>query len=139
MNHRLDFLERISFKVTDWIGTPVSILLHSAFFVAIFFLYYLGFSVDKILLVLTTAVSLEAIYLSIFIQMTVNRHTVSLEDIEEEVEDISEDIEDIQEDEKEGSVKKVATLDHIEVGLQKLIQEVELLKSRNVPQKPQTH
>lgn len=127
---KLDLLEKTSFKITSFIGTPVSIILHSAFFVGIFFLQVIGFSIDKILLILTTAVSLEAIYLSIFIQMTVNRHTESLEELEEDVEDISEDIEDIQEDEKD-ELKKVASLDDIENGLQHLIQDVEALKARN--------
>lgn len=62
-------------------------------------------ALDKVLLILTTAVSLEAIYLSIFIQMTVNRTTKSLagvekdiDNIQEDVEDLGEDVEDIQED-----------------------------------------
>jgi len=53
-------------------------------------------------------VSLEAIYFSIFIQMTVNRATESIEEvsedveeIQEEVEEISEDVEDISEDVEE--------------------------------------
>jgi cell division protein FtsL len=55
-------------------------------------------TIDKILLILTTAVSLEAIYLAIFIQMTVNRNTQSIEDIEEDIEDIQEDVEELSED-----------------------------------------
>lgn len=50
------------------------------------------------LLVLTTLVSLEAIYLSIFIQMSVNKNTADIEVIQEDVEDIQEYVEDIQED-----------------------------------------
>lgn len=91
-------LEKISLAATAWMGTPQSLIVHTILFAAIFFLYLFGVSFDQILLVLTTAVSLEAIYLSLFIQMTVNRTTKSLEDVQEDVEGIQEDVEDIQED-----------------------------------------
>ncbi len=90
-NHKLSSLDKISIKITQWIGTPYSLILHSLFFIGIFILYKFGMSVDKILLILTTVVSLEAIYLSLFIQMTVNRNTESLEDVEEDIEDIQEE------------------------------------------------
>jgi hypothetical protein len=41
-----------------------------------------------VLLVLTTLVSLEAIYLSIFIQMAVNRTAQSIKEVEEDFEEI---------------------------------------------------
>ena len=44
---------------------------------------------------------MEAIYLAIFIQMTVNRNTESIEDIEEDIEDIQEDVEELSEDVEE--------------------------------------
>lgn len=59
---------------------------------------FFGYTLDQILLILTTAVSLEAIYLAIFIQMTVNKTTQSLEQGEEDIDEIQEDVEDIQED-----------------------------------------
>jgi len=98
-------LDQASHKLTHWIGTTQSILAHTALFIGIFILILFGVSLDKVLLILTTAVSLEAIYLAIFIQMTVNRTTKSLagvekdiDDIQEDVEDLGEDIDDIQED-----------------------------------------
>ena len=91
-------LEKISLAATAWMGTTQSLIVHTILFGAIFFLYLFGVSFDQILLVLTTAVSLEAIYLSLFIQMTVNRTTKSLENVQEDVEGIQEDVEDIQED-----------------------------------------
>ena len=57
-----------------------------------------GFSSSDILLVLTTIVSLEAIYLSIFIQMTVNKHAEELEEVSEDIEEIQEDVDEIQKD-----------------------------------------
>lgn len=91
-------LERASDRLTNWIGSPSSIVVHTVFFVGVFALRLLDFELDSILLILTTAVSLEAIYLAIFIQMTVNRNTRSLEEVEEDIEEISEDVEDISED-----------------------------------------
>ena len=85
LRQKMNILEHISLTFTGWVGTPYSIIVHSLLFVGIFSLYFFGITTDKILLILTTAVSLEAIYLSIFIQMSVNRATESLEDIQEDV------------------------------------------------------
>ena len=98
MNKRF---EDFSKKLTHWIGSPQSIILHTIFFVAIFSLHFFGFSSSDVLLILTTLVSLEAIYLSIFIQMTVNRHAEELEEVSEDIEEIQEDVEEIQEDVEE--------------------------------------
>lgn len=91
-------LEKISIRMTNWIGTPISLVVHTILFIGIFSLRFFGFKIEDILLILTTAVSLEAIYLAIFIQMTVNRNTEAIEDIEEDIEDIQEDVEDLEED-----------------------------------------
>lgn len=91
-------LEIISEKLTNWIGTPVSIVIHTIFFIGIFMLKLVGYSIDEILLVLTTAVSLEAIYLSIFIQMSVNKTKTSLASVEKDIDEIQEDVDEIQED-----------------------------------------
>lgn len=149
-----DELEKISTRLTTWIGTPASILVHTILFAAIFGLRFVGITLDDILLILTTAVSLEAIYLAIFIQMTVNRHSEDLaevgediEDIQEEVEDLGEDVEEISEDVEEISediekiqeeqteddtdeAKTQAALAGIQSGLEKLLAEVETLKQR---------
>lgn len=95
---KISLLDESSQKLTHWIGTPQSILVHTALFVGIFVLIMFGVAFDKILLILTTAVSLEAIYLSIFIQMTVNRTTMSLAGVERDIDDIQEDVEDLGED-----------------------------------------
>ena len=85
-------------KLTEAIGTPTSIFLHTGFFVGIFFLKIFGFETDNILLILTTVVSLEAIYLSIFIQMSINQNTKSLKAVEEDVDEIAEDVDELQKD-----------------------------------------
>ncbi|MEI9966568.1 MAG: hypothetical protein WDN67_02895 [Candidatus Moraniibacteriota bacterium] len=88
----------MAFAATRQVGSLWSIALHTVFFVGIFALSFAGFSLDQILLILTTAVSLEAIYLAIFIQMSVNRQAVQIAEVSEEVEEISEDVEEISKD-----------------------------------------
>ena len=96
-------------KATRWIGSTKSLIVHTSVFAAILLLPALGADFDTVLLVLTTFLSLEAIYLAIFIQMTVNKNTADIEDIQEDVEEIQEDIEDIQEDvdEIQGDVDEI--------------------------------
>lgn len=135
---KINELEKLSYKLTSWVGTPHSIIAHSLFFGVALALAFSGFNPDRILLILTTVVSLEAIYLSIFIQMTVNRNTESLEEVEEDIEDIQEDVagleddlEDIQEEDKkdEEEDKKAKTaLKNIEGDIDKLLEDIQTLK-----------
>ncbi len=85
-------------RIATWVGSTSSLYIHTAMFLAAFILILLGVSEERVLLILTTLVSLEAIYLAIFIQMSVNKNTESLEEVEEDLGEIQEDIEDIQED-----------------------------------------
>lgn len=89
-------------KITHWAGSPMSIVLHTLAFLGVFLVGAFGVAPwDMVLLVLTTIVSLEAIYLALFIQMTVNRNTMSLREVEKDVDEIQEDIEEISEDVEE--------------------------------------
>ncbi len=90
--------ERLAFTATKYIGSIPSLVIHTIFFVGIFSLYIFGYSFETILLILTTVVSLEAIYLSIFIQMTVNKQSEIIAEVSEDVEDISEEVEEISKD-----------------------------------------
>ncbi len=90
-------LEKTAEKATRWIGSTKSLAVHTILFVAVFSLPLFGISFDRVLLVLTTLLSLEAIYLGIFIQMSVNKNTKDIEIIQEDVEEIQEDIEEIEE------------------------------------------
>jgi len=102
-------IEKRARSITNWVGSPASIIVHTIVFVVAFLLSAIGIiPFDRMLLVLTTIVSLEAIYLAIFIQMSVNFHGEALEEVEqglgeiqEDMEEIQEDIEDIQEDVEE--------------------------------------
>jgi len=108
-------LESKSNLLIQWIGSVQSLVIHTILFTSAFALHFLGVDISEILSVTTLIVSFEAIYLSIFIQMSVNRQTKKIdlvaedmgeiqenvEDIQENVEDIQEDIEDIQKDVEE--------------------------------------
>ena len=85
--------------LTKWTGSIPSLIVHTILFGGAFALGFFHVAPwDSVLLVLTTLVSLEAIYLSLLIQMTVNRHSESLKEVGEDVEEIQEDIEEITED-----------------------------------------
>lgn len=150
--HRLrqrsnEAVEKAAVKTTHWIGSTPSLIVHTFLFASAFVLYFFDIPIGDILLVLTTIVSLEAIYLSIFIQMSVNRqyqklHAVAedVEDIQEDVDDIQKDIDEIQEDvediqeedeaEEKEDEKDDEILSRIENTMGKLIEEVIELKKQ---------
>ncbi len=99
-NHeRLSVLEKIANGIMWWIGSIPSLIFHTVFFIVCFALpVFRIVDFDHMLLVLTTVVSLEAIYLAIFIQMSVNKSSEQIEEIQEDIEEIQEDIDEIQED-----------------------------------------
>jgi len=112
-------------KITRAVGSIGSIIFHTLFFIASFGLYFFGIDLNLILMVVTTVVSLEAIYLAIFIQMSVNQHSITLEDVAEDIDEIQEDIDEIQEDVDEiqedidgiqGDELKVSTKTTIKIG-----------------------
>ena len=90
--------EELALAITGWIGSIPSVIAHTFVFVGAFVLVLLGADFDRVLLVLTTLVSLEAIYLSIFIQMSVNYQTRAIANVEKDIDEIQEDVEEIQED-----------------------------------------
>lgn len=68
-------LEQMAESTAIWIGSIYSLIVHTIFFGLMFCLHFCGVSVSNILLIATTIVSFEAIYLNIFVQMTVNKHS----------------------------------------------------------------
>jgi uncharacterized protein YoxC len=148
-------LEDTALAVTRWIGSPQSIFIHTLIFsITIGLLVANVFPLDALLLIFNTAVSLEAIYLALFIQMTVNYTTATIEEVEqnideiqedigemqEDVEEIQEDVDELQEDVEEMSEeeteeeaaesKQQKTLEQLHEGLLKLMQDVEKLQSK---------
>lgn len=85
-----------------WVGSPASLVFHTSVFAVFFAASIFGLvGWNLMLLILTTVVSLEAIYLAIFIQFAVNRQAASLKEVEENVEELGEHVEDIKEDVEE--------------------------------------
>jgi peptidoglycan hydrolase CwlO-like protein len=126
-------------RLTSWIGSIASIIVHTCVFATAFFLgFFHAIAWDTILLVLTTVVSLEAIYLAIFIQMTVNHSAQSLRAVEHDVDEIQKDIDaiehdvdEIQEDEAEEITRDAQhqlALATISSRLQILLDDVQRLK-----------
>lgn len=146
-------IQKTALAVTRWIGSPASLIGHTIIFIGCFLAVRYGYiQFEEMLLILTTIVSLEAIYLSLLIQMTINYTTQELaevsEDIEEmqedigeiaedvdelqeDVEDISEDVEEITEDETQEEVRKAEqkkTLVDIQSDLRKLMNDISKLQ-----------
>lgn len=123
-------IERIALNVMNWIGSVNSLVIHTLFFIGGFLLYFLElFDKNTILLVITLIVSLEAIYLSIFIQMSVNLQGKKLQDVAEDVEDIQENVEDIQESVDEDA-EDDEDMKQLQETLDKLMKEVISLKNK---------
>jgi methyl-accepting chemotaxis protein len=94
----IERLENLAITVTKGIGSIWSVIIHTVVFIVSFSLVFFGISFDRVLLVLTTILSLEAIYLSIFIQMSVNRQAKAIAGVEKDIDEISHDVEEIAED-----------------------------------------
>ena len=73
-------LERFAFKIIEWIGSVSSLIFHTIAFILNFALYFFGIPFNTVMLILTTAVSIEAIYLAILIQMSINYQSKSNKD-----------------------------------------------------------
>lgn len=89
MNKHEKKLEQMAESTAVWIGSLQSLLVHTIFFVLMFGLYFIGVSISSILLIATTVVSFEAIYLNIFVQMTVNKHSRHLKKHTEDLKKLS--------------------------------------------------
>lgn len=133
-------IRKTALGVTKWIGSPFSIVIHSIVFVGAFWLSFDGLvPLDRMLLVLTTIVSLEAIYLSLLIQMTINYTTQSIEEVAEDIEGIQEDVDELQEDveemseeDKEEGIREKDQKDalaNIHSDLKRLVEDINKLKN----------
>jgi len=111
----------LSEKATDWIGSVQSLAVHVFLMLGIFALGLLGLPLNRILLILTTFLSIEAIFLAIFIQMSVNRTTDTIEEIGvDNEEDLTND-------------KQIAvTLHTIESRLNRLQNDLKKLKEKGL-------
>lgn len=111
-------------RITAWVGSPTSLFLHTFAFASFFGLVIADLiALETMLLILTTIVSLEAIYLAIFIQMTVNMNTESLREVEEDIDEIQEDVEELGED-----------MDEIQEDLEEIQEDDEAFERRDAEQ-----
>lgn len=100
-------LHQLSFWIIDHMGTVESVVLHTVFFIIALIPAWLGFQTDRIMLILTTVVSLEAIYLTIFLQMTVKHQDKRLIS---KLSGIQEDVEELTEEENDEALEEVIKL-----------------------------
>jgi len=91
-------LNAAAHRAMDWLGSVPSLIVHTVFFAGSFSMVFFGFELSEILLLVTTIVSLEAIYMAIFIQMAINQNSQSLDAVEEDIDEIQEDVGEIQKD-----------------------------------------
>lgn len=117
-----NFLEKISFNLAKWIGSPFSLILHTIVFGGFFILRYYGILTNPVLFILTAAVCLEAIYLVIFIQMSVRNNTNNLVHLQT-------NLEEIQQEEKEVH-KLMVNILHLAHQMKILQQNFDTLKKR---------
>ncbi len=107
MRTRTPYTPNIIERIVGSVGSVGSLAIHTVAFASFFLLAVFGIlSWELMLLVLTTILSLEAIYLAIFIQITVNKHTQSLREVEEDIDEIQEDVEELNEDDDDEPVAK---------------------------------
>ncbi len=115
-------------RFITWIGSVPSLIFHTCVFIAFFSVTVSGlFPRDLVLLVWNTTVSLEAIYLAIFIQFSVNRNTLSLREVEEDIDEIQEDVDEIQEDVEELG----EDMDEIQEDIEEISEDIEELSEED--------
>jgi peptidoglycan hydrolase CwlO-like protein len=142
-------LESLAIRATQAIGTPISIVIHTIIFALFTLALWTGLDFDKTLLVWNTSVSLEAIYLALFIQLTVNKNTESLEDVGEDIEEIQEDVEgldkdfdEIQEDVEglEGNINKMRrNMKDLEEDIEDISEDVDKLSEEEKSEEELIH
>ena len=120
----MKILGKFLFKLTELIGSPFSLVLHTVFIAGFFYMRYLGLMSNLTLLTLATIVSIEALYLAIFNQIKVKRHTNSLSEA-------TTTIENMREEEQETHKLMIQIL-HLAHQMKTLQDEVAILKKNGV-------
>lgn len=128
-------MRALALAFTKWVGSLESLAVHTAFFAVSFLAVIFGFlQFEQMLLILTTIVSLEAIYLAIFIQMTINLQSEHIQEVSADVEEIQEDIGEIQEDVEEIS----EDVDELQEDVEDISEDVEEMSEED-EKKAQSH
>ncbi len=125
----LETLEGVALAITRGVGSVWSLIIHTLIFIASFTLVFFGIRLELVLLVLTTILSLEAIYLSIFIQLSVNHQARQLASVEKDIDEIQEDVEEIAED-----VEEIAEdVEDIQEDIDEIQEDVEDIQEEHGP------
>ena len=95
-SNKLTFLEKFSFKLTEFMGSPFSLILHTIIIALVLSLRYFEIVGNFTVVGLAAIFSLEALYLAIFTQIKVNRNTKSLNEAEATIENIHEEEQEAQ-------------------------------------------
>ncbi len=137
-----DSMRALALAFTKWVGSLQSLAVHTVFFAGSFLAVIFGFlQFEQMLLILTTIVSLEAIYLAIFIQMTINLQSEHIQEVSADVEEIQEDIDEIQEDVEEisedvGEIQE--DVDELQENVEEISEDVEEMSEED-QKKAQNH
>lgn len=142
----LENLEGVALAITRGVGSVWSLIIHTFVFIAAFTLVFFGIRLELVLLVLTTILSLEAIYLSIFIQLSVNHQARQLASVEKDIDEIQEDVEEIAEDVEEiaEDVEDIQEaheeiqedIEEIQEDIDEIQEDVEDIQEEHVPKAP---
>lgn len=92
---KMKILAKFLFKLTELLGSPFSLVLHTVFIAGFFYMRYLGLVSNLTLLSLATIVSIEALYLAFFNQIKVKRQTSSLSEATTVIENMREEEQEI--------------------------------------------
>ena len=129
-------LENIAIAITRGVGSVWSLIIHTCIFIASFGLVLFGIKLEFVLLILTTVLSLEAIYLSIFIQLSVNQQARALASVEKDIDEIQENVEEIAEDVEEiaEDVEDIAEdVEDIQEDIDEIQEDVEDIQEEHTP------
>ena len=134
-NEKQSKMTQAAFVIMWWMGSVTSLVVHTIVFVVSFVVVIFGAPWETVLLVVTTVVSLEAIYMNILIQMGVNQNTESLQVVEEDLDEIQEDVGEIQKDvdviqEDVGEIEK--DIDEIQVDIDEVGKDVSEDEQRDI-------
>lgn len=145
----LERLESVALAITRGVGSVWSLIIHTLIFIASFTLVFFGIRLELVLLVLTTILSLEAIYLSIFIQLSVNHQARQLASVEKDIDEIQEDVEEIAEDVEEiaEDVEDIQEaheeiqedIEEIQEDIDEIQEDVEDIQEVKTPKSPNTN
>lgn len=118
-------LEKISYNFIKCVGNPFSLLIHTLLFGGFFILRYLGIVSNSVLLVLTTAICLEVIYLFIFVYTIVKKNTKSLTDVQGYITEVQQEEEEVH--------KLMVNILHLAHQMKAIQNDINFLKKNGLP------